>query len=58
MTASDPLSSQITAREWLPEAMLFPAIDPSAPVIVGGDDGDDHHGGDDDDHHHHDADDE
>lgn len=28
--ASDPLPSQIKAREWLPEAMLFPAVDPNA----------------------------
>lgn len=32
MTASDPLPSQIKAREWLPDAMLFPAVDPGAPV--------------------------
>ena len=30
MTVSDPLPSQIKAREWLPEAMLFPAVDPNA----------------------------
>jgi ParB family chromosome partitioning protein len=30
MTADDPLPSQIKAREWLPEAMLFPAVDPNA----------------------------
>ena len=50
MTASDPLPSQIKAREWLPEAMLFPAVDPSAQVIANDDDGDH------DDDHHHDAD--
>ena len=26
--AADPTPAQRTAREWLPEAMLFPAIDP------------------------------
>lgn len=41
MTASDPLPSQIKAREWLPEAMLFPAVDPSAPVVTDDDDDDD-----------------
>ena len=30
MTASDPTPSQIKAKEWLPEAMLFPAVDPNA----------------------------
>lgn len=29
MSATDPLPSQIKAREWLPEAMLFPAVDPN-----------------------------
>ena len=29
--AADPTPAQIKAREWLPEAMLFPAIDPDAP---------------------------
>jgi ParB family chromosome partitioning protein len=29
MAAVDPLPSQIKAREWLPEATLFPAIDPN-----------------------------
>jgi ParB family chromosome partitioning protein len=32
MSATDPLPSQIKAREWLPEAMLFPAVDPTAPA--------------------------
>ena len=50
MTASDPLPSQIKAKQWLPEAMLFPAVDPSAPVIANDDDSDH------DDDHHHDAD--
>jgi ParB family transcriptional regulator, chromosome partitioning protein len=60
MTTSDPLPSQIKAKQWLPESMLFPAVDPSAPVIAAADDGDDadaddhHHGDEDDaDHHHH-----
>ncbi len=39
MTAIDPLPSQVKAREWLPEAMLFPAVDPNgvneAPEIDG-----------------------
>ncbi|MGH9611536.1 MAG: hypothetical protein ACRD4P_00500, partial [Bryobacteraceae bacterium] len=30
--ASDPTPSQQKARSWLPEAMLFPAVDPSAPA--------------------------
>jgi ParB family chromosome partitioning protein len=30
MAAIDPLPSQVKAREWLPEPMLFPAIDPNA----------------------------
>jgi len=38
IVASDPLPSQIKAREWLPEAMLFPAIDPHAPVEILSDD--------------------
>jgi len=29
--ASDPTPAQVKAREWLPGAMLFPAIDPDAP---------------------------
>ena len=29
--ASEPSPAQIKARQWLPEAMLFPAIDPDAP---------------------------
>jgi ParB family transcriptional regulator, chromosome partitioning protein len=29
-SVSDPTSSQKKAREWLPEAMLFPAVDPHA----------------------------
>ena len=32
MAASDPLPSQIKAREWLPEAMLFPAVDPNVDI--------------------------
>ena len=31
MRPLDPTPAQIKAREWLPEAMLFPAIDPDAP---------------------------
>ncbi|MHB8744325.1 MAG: hypothetical protein ACYC9L_14545 [Sulfuricaulis sp.] len=53
-SAADPTEAQRKAREWLPEAMLFPAVDPAASIIVGDDDdddGDDHH------HHHHDDDD-
>jgi ParB family chromosome partitioning protein len=38
MSATDPLPSQIKAREWLPEAMLFPAVDPSAPAETINDD--------------------
>jgi hypothetical protein len=30
--ASDPTPAQIKAREWLPEAMLFPAVDPDTPT--------------------------
>jgi ParB/RepB/Spo0J family partition protein len=29
--ASDPNAAQVKARQWLPEAMLFPAVDPDAP---------------------------
>jgi hypothetical protein len=62
--ASDPTPSQQKARSWLPEALLFPAIDPSAPVIDDDDDGgvvdenhsDDGHADLHDDDHHHDAD--
>jgi ParB family chromosome partitioning protein len=36
----EPTEAQRKAREWLPEAMLFPAVDPSAPIIVGDDDDD------------------
>lgn len=43
---AEPTEQQIRAREWLPDAMLFPAIDPTAPgdddVVVGDDDDDDH----------------
>lgn len=39
--ADDPLPSQIKAREWLPEAMLFPAVDPSAPAELPDVDSDD-----------------
>jgi hypothetical protein len=35
---------------WLPDSMLFPAVDPSAPIIAAADNGDDDG---DDDHHHH-----
>jgi ParB family transcriptional regulator, chromosome partitioning protein len=38
MAASDPLPSQIKAREWLPDAMLFPAVDPNAPAESSNDD--------------------
>lgn len=31
-TTDDPLPSQVKAREWLPEAMLFPAVDRDAPA--------------------------
>jgi len=52
-STSEPTEAQRKAREWLPEAMLFPAVDPSAPIIVGDDDDgaaaddddDDRHGG-------------
>ncbi|MGF1611314.1 MAG: ParB/RepB/Spo0J family partition protein [Kiloniellales bacterium] len=29
--AADPTPAQVKAREWQPEAMLFPAVDPDAP---------------------------
>jgi hypothetical protein len=32
----EPTEAQRKAREWLPEAMLFPAVDANAPVDVGG----------------------
>ncbi len=32
--AGEPTPSQVKAREWLPEAMLFPAVDPTAPQAV------------------------
>jgi ParB family transcriptional regulator, chromosome partitioning protein len=31
---TEPTEAQRKAREWLPEAMLFPAVDPSAPAEV------------------------
>jgi ParB family chromosome partitioning protein len=31
-SASEPTEAQRKAREWLPEAMLFPAVDPNAPA--------------------------
>jgi ParB family transcriptional regulator, chromosome partitioning protein len=31
--ASDPTPAQQKARDWLPEAMLFPAVDPAAPSV-------------------------
>jgi len=34
MSADDPLPSQIKAREWLPEAMLFPAVDPNGDIAA------------------------
>ena len=57
---AEPTEAQRKARAWLPEAMLFPAVDPAAPIIGGGDDddgaadADDRHADDGDDHHHHD----
>lgn len=33
-SATEPTAAQIKAREWLPEAMLFPAIDPTAPAEI------------------------
>jgi ParB family transcriptional regulator, chromosome partitioning protein len=30
---ADPTPAQQKAREWLPEAMLFPAVDPNAPSV-------------------------
>ena len=49
-TAAAPTPAQQKAREWLPDAMLFPAIDADAPVDTDTDDivADDDHGGDDD----------
>jgi ParB family chromosome partitioning protein len=31
--ATEPTPSQMKAREWLPEAMLFPAVDPQAAAV-------------------------
>lgn len=39
--AGDPSAAQIKARQWLPEAMLFPAVDPDAPQDAGEPDDDD-----------------
>ena len=33
--AADPTPAQRKAREWLPEAMLFPAVDPDASEELG-----------------------
>jgi ParB family chromosome partitioning protein len=33
-STAEPTDAQRKAREWLPEAMLFPAVDPSAPAEV------------------------
>lgn len=38
--AADPSAVQIRAREWLPEAMLFPAVNPDAAHEPDGQDGD------------------
>jgi hypothetical protein len=35
-STAEPTEAQRKAREWLPEAMLFPAVDANAPVDVGG----------------------
>jgi ParB family chromosome partitioning protein len=37
-STADPTEAQRKAREWLPEAMLFPAVDAGAPVTVDDDD--------------------
>ena len=31
---NEPTEAQRKAQEWLPEAMLFPAVDPNAPAEV------------------------
>jgi hypothetical protein len=53
--AAEPTPAQRKAIEWLPEAMLFPAVDPDAAGQQhehdGGDD-DHEHDADDDDHQH------
>lgn len=47
---ANPTEQQQKAMAWLPEAMLFPAVDQSAPIIGDDDDDNDHDGhGDDDD---------
>ncbi len=48
---STPTESQRKAQAWLPEAMLFPAVDPDAGVAAAADDDtdDEHHDDDDDD---------
>jgi ParB family chromosome partitioning protein len=33
-STAEPTDAQRKAREWLPEAMLFPAVDPGAPAEV------------------------
>ena len=32
LAAATPTPAQQKAREWLPDAMLFPAVDPDAPT--------------------------
>jgi ParB family chromosome partitioning protein len=60
--AAAPTPAQQRAREWLPEAMLFPAVDHDAPTVAGDDDvdddGDEQHVDHADDDHHQDGDDE
>ena len=29
----DPTAAQRKARDWLPEALLFPAVDPNGPTV-------------------------
>ena len=33
-STSEPTEAQGKAREWLPEAMLYPAVDPNAAAVV------------------------
>lgn len=35
--ANEPTPAQIKAQEWLPEAMLFPAVLPSEALVKEGD---------------------
>ncbi|NEV00097.1 hypothetical protein [Bradyrhizobium uaiense] len=33
-STAEPTAAQRKARQWLPEAMLFPAVDPNAPAEI------------------------